>query len=234
MISEFIVTLLNMKSIIRKLVISHNSRYWQKRITQIPDGNYPPPNSLRNVSKFGGPKQFGAPDEATYRIWTEQVCGIAALKTFTDYAGKTNSLSLYEMSQQARKFGTFIVPDKVEKPSDIIGAIHAGLETYIKSLGLKAIRCKAVSPEKIIYYLYEGWYFLASVNVHSFQNKPNPKNLSGKHIVLICGFEKKDGKITKLYYKDSATEKNLGRETDETDFEHFRKHFNPRGIFLKK
>ncbi len=138
-------------------------------------------------------------------------------------------MTIYDMVKSSIDFGTFIVPEIVNHPEDIQGAFHEGLLNFAKSLGLSGFREGIIPIEKAVYHLYQGWYFLASVNIHDlwdgeWENKYGEKG-AGKHIVLVVGFEKQK--------KDCATSCKWNRETDVVNFQKFKNNFNNRGIFLK-
>jgi hypothetical protein len=224
------------KKIIKNVFIITKSSYWKRKILKIPDDLFKN-NEVENISSSCGIKKFGAKEKEEYEIWRKQACGIVSLKMLADYFKQTKKKTIYQMVKEGMKFGTFIVPEKVEKPEDIKGIFHEGLLEYAKTLGFTGFAENLLPTEKVIYFVSKGWYFLASVNIYDLWGKKWKNKFShkgeGKHIILIVGFKKKKGKITKIYYKDCSTECKWNKETDEVDYTKFRDNFNNRGVFLK-
>jgi hypothetical protein len=204
-------------------------RFWQYKIKSIPDGIYLSSQDIKLIKLPETAEEFGAPDETTYQIWKKQVCGIITLKMLTDHFDQTKNFSIYQLLQKSLDYHVFIVPKKIEQPTDIKGAFHQALLNFARSFGLKGFMDPVMPLEKIIWYLYRGWFVLASINHHQLWQDDQG---DGRHMVLVTGFEKRNKQITKIYYKDSSTSQMWNQETDEVDFEQFKQTFNKRGIFL--
>jgi hypothetical protein len=221
------------KGLIKKGVIRIKSFYWGIIVKNITDGLYLNKENIKHIA-FGADNDiFRYPNDEEKKRLAHQTCGIASLKMITDYLGATKNKSIYEMTIESLKYKTFIIPEVVEKPEDIKGIFHEGLLNYAKSFGLNGFINTLVPLEKVIWYLKKDWLFLASVNMYQLYGGKWKNMKGGKHIVLVTGFEKKDGKIAKIFYKDIATSCSWNRETDEVNFKHFKNNFNYRGIFLK-
>ena len=202
--------------------------YWRFRLLSLGGEEYFPGRHLKNTRKFYQEKDFGAPDHELYQLWKQQVCAIASLKMITDYLGKTSSQTLYQMSQESLVFGTFEIPKKIERPDDIKGIFHKGLEKYIQSFGLDVLRDSMVPIERVIFFLSEGWLFLGSINYYEMYNEVTEG--PGKHIVLVIGASKeKEG--WKIYFKDPSWGRE--KETEAVSEKIFLENFNHRGLFIK-
>lgn len=226
-----------MKDLLKRFVVLFKYIFWKVKINKINNGKYLISNNVKHLSTFIDYKTYGAPNKEEYDIWIKQTCGIVSLKMLTDYTGKTKNKTIYEMAQESKKYKAFTVPSKVSKASDIKGIFHDGLLEYARHLGLNGFREGLIPLEKAVWLIYKGWFFLASVNIHKLWgekwiNKFGERG-EGKHIVLVIGFKKENNKITKIYYKDCATACKWNKETDEVNFNIFKKSFNNRGLFIK-
>ena len=221
-----------MKKLVKWAIFNSKSLYWGIKIKNISDGLYFPGKDIKHIAKISKDAYKYPSNEEKKRL-EYQTCGIASLKMITDHIGITNEKSIYEMTIESLEYKTFIIPEAVKNPEEIKGIFHEGLLNYAKSFGLLGFRESLVPIEKVIWYLQERWFFLASVNIYQLWGEKWEKEEGGKHIVLVVGFEKIKGKISKVFYKDIATECMWDRETDEVDLERFKNNFNNRGIFLK-
>lgn len=222
-----------MKKLAKKIIVTSKSLYWGIIANSIPDGLYLNKEKIKHIAFGSDADLFRYPNEEEKKKLTHQTCGIASLKMITDHLNLTKEKSIYEMALESLQYGTFIIPEIVQKPEDIKGIFHEGLLSYAKSFGLSGFRQSIVPMEKVAWYLRRDWFFLASINMYQLYGGKWKDMKGGKHIVLVTGFEKVKGGITKIFYKDIATECSWNRETDEVDFVHFKKNFNNRGIFIK-
>jgi len=217
---------------LRKFILIFRQLFWRYKVKNIPDGVYASRLPLKNVFEEYAFENFGAPSKEQHKIWTKQTCGIASLKVITDAVEKSKDKTIYLMAQESREYNCFIVPGIVNEPRDIKGIFHEGLLKYAKSFGFQGFRESLAPFEKVVWYLYKNWLFLASVNIYGIWGDPD-EGSDKMHIVLVVGFKKEKGKITEVYYKDSATRLKWRRDTDVVDYEIFRTNFNKRGIFIK-
>jgi hypothetical protein len=221
-----------MRKLAKKKIAEALGIYWRLKLKFLPDGIYCPGKNIKHIAKISE-DVYKYPNEEEKKKLEYQTCGIASLKMITDHIGLTRDKSIYEMTQDSLKYETFIIPEIVNKPEDIKGIFHEGLLNYAKSFGLAGFRESIVPLEKVLWNVKDNWLFLASVNIYKLWGGKWKNEKGGLHIVLIVGFEKEKGKISKIFYKDIATKNMWDQETDEVGFKHFKKNFNNRGIFLK-
>lgn len=220
--------------VFRKLKIASlpiRSFAWAFILRRCPDGLHLAHPSVPHIAVPADHHTFGSPDRATYLVWKKEICGIAALKMVTDYAGATCDSSLFEMTIQSLSYRVFEVPADLNEPGGIKGAFHDGLLRFAKSFGLKGFRAEFIPFERVLVAVAKGLLPIASVNINVIwgENPIPPRN----HLVLVVGFEKIGGRITRVLYKDSATSLKWNRTTDYVPVEHFARSFNGRAVFLQ-
>lgn len=114
--------------------------------------------------------------DLTDRYWRKRACGIVGLEMVlkTVYGGKF-SKSTKELIEEGLELDGYDIKND-------IGWYHKALVELAKKYGLESKRLEHVSPQKVVKFLQDGYYVLASI-----------KSSSGGHLLLIYGF-KVDGK----------------------------------------
>lgn len=220
-----------MKRMVREANYQLKRYFWCWKFKMIPNGLFFPGKNIRHIGRTGR-DVYCYPDSQEKNKLEHQTCGIASLKMLTDHLSLTRDSSIYEMTRASLKFKTFFIPEVVKKPEDIKGIFHKGLLKYARSFGLVGFCDGNVSLEKVAHYLHRGWLFVASVNIYQIWGGKWKHISGGKHMVLVTGFRKSGGRITRIYYKDISTNCRWDRETDVVEGDKFEKNFNRRGIFL--
>lgn len=223
-----------MKQKVKEAVIRIKAPLWRWKIEDLKNDQYGPKSSeeIKNIA-FSKKDIYAYPSKKEEEKWEYQTCGIASLKMLTDHLGFTKEKGIYEMTQESLDFGAFRVPEVVKRPSDIKGVFHEGLLQYAQSFGLEGFRKNLIPLEEALWYVSEGYFFLSSVNFYKLHGVKQPKKMSGRHIVLVVGFKKRNDKIEKIFFKDISAKYSRREKKDELSFKEFKKCFNNRGVFLK-
>jgi len=221
-----------MKAFVKQKTLKLKTFYWSCKINSLTDGTYLPSENIKRIDTFKK-KNFGAPNDDEYFVWSNQCCGITSMKMLTDHLGVSNKKSIYQMTQDSRAFHTFKVSENYKSHNDIKGIFHKGLAKYAKSFGLNSYQRSIVPIEQVIYLLTKNYYFLASVNIYDIWQDKEKRTGAGLHIVLVVGFEKKNKNVVEIYYKDPSSSRKWNKETDIVGFNLFRSKFNHRGVFIK-
>lgn len=161
--------------------------------------------SVPHYSERCGWKEFGAHDNAEYEYWWQEACGIVSLRIILDAldpSGATTQKPIFAQIQDAIKQGAYF--QKTENSTTVrIGWIHGklielGNERNVQGRSLK------LSTEGICYALKSGKLVMASVYrpFSRFIDEDVPRKKAGGHLVVIRGYEWKDGRCTGLFVAD--------------------------------
>lgn len=152
--------------------------------------------------------------------WMPKSCAIVCLKMILDYHNR-NNLPLTELIKEGVKMGGY-------GPS---GWYHNVIVELAENYGLKAVRVEKVDIEKgvkdIYHSLNDGYPVIISAIKHIFeQNK--------FHMVVITGYEEKDGEVKGFYYSDpEATTVEKGKNI-YTPIRFFIDDWRRMAIFISK
>jgi len=164
--------------------------------------------------------------DITDEMWQPRACGIASLKMLLESRGAEMPL-LDEMTMQGNAIGAY----------GDSGWKHDGLIALAKQYGVKLSRAEwrkseSKSPDELN---VEGVNFLISelragraVIVSAIKKF---EELDKFHIVVLTGFEEKDGAVIGFYYNDSDAHTRADGESQFVPLDIFRSKWRRMAIF---
>lgn len=116
-----------------------------------------------------------------YEQWVPHTCGICCLKTVGDTLGKTNGMTLYDLTMECLQLGGF----RAMPNGEILGVYHHPLAQLARDLGMNAKVRNALPSSAIINEVQRGHFVILSVDLSKLGSK-----LDGGHLVTIYGYDR--------------------------------------------
>lgn len=126
--------------------------------------------------------EFGCKTEHEFKTWVPEICGVCCLKMVGDTAGKTNSLTLWQLTKHCIDAGVFVVDGK-----EIRGAYHKPLLAVARSLGLVGRRVRFLPGWRLRWVLWRGLTPILSIDL----DKLDPPR-GGGHLIVVVGYKEGD------------------------------------------
>lgn len=137
---------------------------------------YIPKRAVGSMSPW---RVFGSTKEE-YERWIPHVCAMCCLKSVGDTLGKTDHLTLYDLTLRCRDRGGYVV-----RPSgDIEGVYHKPLALLAESLGVHASLEPLLTHDQIVRLLQAGRFVILSLDLSKHSSL-----LRGGHLVLVYGYD---------------------------------------------
>lgn len=140
---------------------------------------------------------FGAPNREEYDKWSPEVCGICCLKMAGDAFGKTQGVSVYELTMETLANGGY----KSQSDGSIKGVFYKPLLKVARYYGLDGAIERNLTLSRVKSVLKSGG--LAVLSIDKAQINPV---LQGGHLVLVWSYDEKNN-IFLIHDSDSLLSK---------------------------
>ena len=161
--------------------------------------------AVPHYSERCGWKAFGAHGEAEYDYWWQEACGIVSLRMILDALNPKSSLeqeTIFEQIQNAINNSAYL-QKTIDGKTVRVGWIHNKLVELAHTRGVQG-RSLKLSVDGICFALSSGKLVMASVYrpFSRFIDENAPRKKAGGHLVVIRGYEWKNGRCTGLFVAD--------------------------------
>ena len=219
----------------------------KNKISKLKDGEYRLPYQIPYVSQYASgelaerfvkndefleedPKwrESGAKTLGEYVFWAPKLCGMACFQMILLSLGRPAS-KLVELGKKAMAAGCYL-PDP-KNPNRLIGLLHKPFLKFAKSFGFSGKLIWYIGSYAIADEISRNNFVIASV-YHDIRNADaKPENKQG-HLVLVHGFEIKNGQISGFFIHNPSGFYNESQENHFVRVGDFINCFSGRIIVL--
>ncbi len=220
----------------------------EKEIVELKDGVYRLPYNIPYVSQYASAeraeefvgdenllqadarwRESGAETLDEYVFWAPKLCGMACFKMILLSLRRPTS-KLAELGKTAMAAGCY--KKNLNKPNQLIGLLHAPFLKFAKNFDFAGKLLWYIGPAVIAQEILNKNFVIASVSRDIRHAGALPKDKIG-HLVLVHGFEIKNGKISGFYIHNPSGFYNESQENHFVPVEDFIGCFSGRIIVLK-
>lgn len=223
----------------------------KKEIAELKDGEYRLPYKIPYVSQYASaelaaqyvenedlldtdPKwrEFGADSSEEYSFWARRICGIACFKMILLPLGGATAkldLPLIILAKKAMAVGCYL-PDP-KNPKRLIGLLHRPFLKFAETFGLTGKLVWYIGANSIAQEILRNKFVIASVHHDIRYRGACPESKIG-HLILVHGFEIKNGQISGFYIHNPSGFYNESQENHFVQAEDFTNCFSGRIIVL--
>ena len=219
----------------------------KNKISNLKDGEYKLPYQIPYVAQYASAERaeefvrnedllktdarwrdFGADSPDDYSFWARRICGIACFQMILLSLRRPTS-KLVELGKQAMAAGCYL-PDP-QNPNRLIGLLHKPFLKFAKSFGFSGKLIWYIGSYAIADEISRNNFVIASV-YHDIRNADaKPENKQG-HLVLVHGFEIKNGQIPGFFIHNPSGFYNESQENHFVRVGDFINCFSGRIIVL--
>lgn len=149
-------------------------------------------------------KTFGFRSKKEYEFWSWRACGIACLKMIIEgFCGK-KGLLFAPILKKALRLGGYKIYNQEGKFVDK-GWFYQPLLKVLYGYKIKGAIFKSLSVNQIAKEILDNHAVVVSVDALTFgTGKVNRNLITGNHLVLVFGYQIKNGKISGFYLHNSS------------------------------
>lgn len=178
-------------------------------------------------------RESGAESIEEYIFWAPKLCGMACFKMILGSPGNQVSkldMPLIVLGKKAMEAKCYL-PDP-KNPNRLIGVLHAPFLKFTEQFGFKGKLLWYIDANAIANEILSNNFVIASVH-HDIRHRGAWPDSKQGHLVLVIGFEVKNGRVGGLYIHNPS---GFYKESQENYFvlvENFLKCFSGRIIVLR-
>lgn len=186
---------------------------------------------LREDSKW---RDSGAETIDEYVFWAPKLCGMACFSMVLRalVAAELPVSKLVKLSKKAMEAGCY-VRHRVSKKQGLVGMLHAPFLKFAESYGLHGKLLWYIGPNVVAKEILQNNFVIASVSNQIRNRGARPADQTG-HLVLVHGFEVRNGKISGFFIHNPSGFFNESQENHFVPIGDFANCFSGRFISLWK
>lgn len=220
----------------------------QNKISKLKDGEYRLPYKIPYVAQYASAemaerfvkddeflredprwRESGAENLDEYVFWAPKLCGMACFQMILLSLRRPTS-KLVELGKKAMAAGCYL-PDP-KNPKRLIGLLHRPFLKFAENFGFSGRLVWYIGPRAIAKEILNKNFVIASVSHDIRHAGALPKDKIG-HLVLVHGFEIKNGEISGFYIHNPSGFYSVSQENHFVPAEDFINCFSGRIIVLK-
>ena len=218
---------------LRGWVLEHLAK---KKISKLEDGVYRLTFDIPYVSQYES-REYAAPDE--YIFWAPKLCGMACFKMILKAtklwtsdgpaAGRASDVPIVDLGKKAMAAGCYAKDPTNAKR--LIGMLHKPFLKFAGQYGLAGKLLWYIGANAVAKKILDNNFVIASVHYDIRHAGARPESKMG-HLVLVHGFEIKNGEIAGFYIHNPSGFYGISQENHFIPVDDFIHCFSGRIIVL--
>lgn len=178
-------------------------------------------------------KESGAKNPEEYEMYSWQCCGVACLKMILKSVYSNQNYSLIGLAKDALDNGVYKLNKSINVRENLDGLLHGSFLKFIEKFGLSGERKISIKKNYLAHLILNGYFVIASVH-HTIRGDVYKKNSKKGHLVLVIGFQKKNGNVSGFFINNpSGFLSNQSQEKYFVPWKKWKKYFSGDANVLK-